>query len=40
MSRVTTLVGPPHVHDICVRAVHLDLEGGNERVFGIDDCVL
>jgi hypothetical protein len=39
VTRVTALILAANVHDQRVRALHLDFEGGNQRIFGVDGDV-
>jgi len=37
MPRITSAILPTNVGDYCIRMLNLDLEGSDERVFGIDE---
>jgi hypothetical protein len=40
MPRIASLVCTAYVEDPRLRPVHLDLQGGNERIVGINDRVI
>ena len=40
MPRITSAIFPTNVGDYCIRMLSFDLEGRNERVFGIHENVI